>query len=362
MFRWIKRAVLAALVLALVVAAPIVWVEQRCTSAPAVLAKTPPPLVSEPGYARRESDSYLSFPEWHIVYAYDDLAAVLRRGTESDFAYTSQIAGFWRNLCALNRVVSARGRTGTDTKVMLYTIGWSFTAELGAKGAYENTLGRLFEWLRGPGKTKEDEFIAGDMQRYSAFLRQTPWYEYPFASRLVAFWRHTPFDGTHRARAVERRVVLTGEYGVKAVYGAAIGVASKTSMGPADLVIHTVVTGVTPADVKQDTRITIVRQLGDGRVLIRTPRYQAYTDVVVGLARRGREVVEIAGNRRILVTVLAPASSKLSLPETTVLFEAPIQSQPDRRRVGLDASVPRLAATIRTLEAAGASIEHLYDY
>jgi hypothetical protein len=361
MFRWIKRAVLAALIVALIVAAPIVWVEQRCTTT-LVAAKRPAPLVSDAGYVRRESDSYLSFPEWHIVYAYDDLAAVLRRGTESDYAYARQITGFWRNLGELNRVVSARERTGTDTKVMLYTIGWSFTAELGAKGAYENTLGRLFEWLRGPGKTNEDAFIAADMQRYSAFLRQTPWYEYPFASRLVSFWRNTPFDGAHRARAVERRAVLTGEYGVKAVYGGVIGFASQSAYGPADLVIHTVVSGLTPADVKAVPRITIVRDLGDGRVLIRTPRYQAYTDVIVGLARRGREIVEIAGNRRILVTVLAPSTALPTVPDTTVLFEAPTQSQPDRRRVGLDASVPRLATTIKTLEAAGVTIEHLYDY
>ena len=362
MLRWAKRAVLGLVLLAVVVSAPIVWIEGFCTAARDPAARPPAPLVNDPGYARRESDSYLSFPEWHIVYAYEDLAGVLRGGDESDFAYGRQIAGFWRSLCGLTRVVTARSDVGVDTKVMLYTIGWSFTAELGIQGAYEKTVGRLFEWLRGPGKTPEDEFAARDMQAYAAFLRQTPWYEYPFASRLAAYWRETPLEGPHQARKIERRGVVTLEYGTKAVYGAVIGYASATALGVSELEISTVVVGLQPGDVAHDARIKIVRELGGGRTLIRTPRYQAYTDLVIVLARRGRDVAEIAGNRRILISVLAPRTPLPVLPGATALFEAPIQSRPDRRRIGLDVTVPQLAATIRALESAGAAVEHIYDY
>jgi len=58
----------------------------------------------------------------------------------------------------------------------------------------------------------------------------------------------------------------------------------------------------------------------------------------------------------------APRDPLPSVPGVTELFEAPVQSRPDRRRLGLDVSVERLAAAIRALEAAGASIEHIYDY
>jgi hypothetical protein len=362
MFRWAKRLVLSVLLLAVVVAAPILWIEGRCTEPrdPAWRASTP--LVKTPGYARREADSYLTYPEWHIVYAYEDLAGVLARGDESEFAYGGQIVGFWRSLCGLTGVVSARGGVPTDTKVMLYTIGWSFTAELALKGAYENTVGRLFEWLRGPGKTAEDEFAARDMQTYASFLRQTPWYAYPFARRVAAFWWQTPLDGGDLPRKLERRAVVTAEYGTKAVYGAVLGFASATALGASDLEIHTIVAGLDAAGASRDARITIVRDLGGGRTLIRTPRYRAYTEVLVGLARQGRDVVEIAGNQRILVTALLPPGPLPSLPGATRLFEAPIQSRPDRRRVGLDVTVPRLTATIRALESAGAAIEHVYDY
>jgi hypothetical protein len=363
MRRWLQRAAVALLVLVGLMAAPIVWIEGFCTAPRDPQARPPAPLVTDRGYARREADSYLSFPEWHIVYAYEDFGGVLRSRDESDFAYGRQIVGFWGSLCGLHRVVTSRGTVSADTKVMLYTIGWSFTAELALKGAYEKTVGRTFEWLRGREKTAEDRFTAGDMQAYAAFLRQTPWYEYPFGARLAAFWRETPLHDDHdMPRKLERRVVVTLEYGTKAVYGALIGYASATALGASDLTIHTVVAGLEPNDTVQEPQITIVRDLGGGRTLIRTPRYQAYTDLLVRLARRGRDVVEIAGNRRILVTVLAPRGPLTALPDTTPLFEVALQSRRDRRRVGLDVAVAQLGATIRTLEKAGTIIEHIYDY
>jgi hypothetical protein len=362
MLRWAKRVAFGLLALVVVLSAPILWIEGVCTAPRDPLVRTPAPLVTERGYARRESDSYLSFPEWHIVYAYEDFAGVLRRGDESDFAYGRQIAGFWRSLCGLSRVVSSRGGAGVDTKVTLYTIGWSFTAELALKGAYEKTAGRTFEWLRGAGKTAEDEFAARDMQAYARFLRQTPWYEYPFGSRLAAFWWETPRRGPGLPRKLERRAVFTLEYGAKAFYGALIGYASATALGAADLQIHTVVVGLHASDPVREPTLTIVRELGGGRTLIRTPRYQAYSDLLVRLARRGRDIAEIAGNHRILVTVLAPKGPLPPLPGASGLFEVPIQSRPDRRRIGLDVAVQHLAATIRALEKAGATIEHIYDY
>jgi hypothetical protein len=361
-FRWLRRLVVTLVLLALIVSAPIVWIEKGCAASPELSASPRAPLVSDRDYPRRESDSYLSFPEWHIVYAYEDLAGVLQRGNESEFAYGRQIVDFWRSLCRLTGVVTERERVATDTKVMLYTIGWSFTAELALKGAYEKTVGRLFEWWRGPDKTAEDEFIARDMQAYAVFLHQTPWYAYPFATRLTDLWRSTPWHGERLPRKIERRGLLTTEYGVKAIYGAAIGYASNTALGAADQEILTVVSGLDATDAAQEPSLKVVRVLGGGRTLVRTPRYQAYTDLLVRLARRGRNVVEIAGNQRILVTVLAPPGYLPRLGGVDELFEAPLQSRRDRRRMGLDVAVPQLAATIRALEKVGVSIEHIYDY
>jgi hypothetical protein len=355
---WAKSLAGALAICALALAAPVLWIESGCTTPRAPGTLTRAPLAEDRGYARPEAASYLSFPAWHIVYSYEDLAGVLRRGDESDFAYARQIGGYWTSLCALTRVVTARSAVGTDARLRLYAMGWSFTAALAIKGAYEKTIGRAFERLRGPGKTAEDEFAARDAQTYAEFLGRAPWHEYPFGWRLLAFWRSTPLRGDGLARKVERRVVFTLEYGTKAVYGALLGYASAST--PPHPEIHTVVIGLEPGDAAADSRIRIVRSLGGGRTLIRSPQHPAYTDVMAGLARRGRDVAEIAGNQRILITVRAPGAPLPSLPGVTELFEAPIQARPDRRRVGLDVSVEHLAAAIRALEAAGTSIEHIY--
>ena len=91
MRRWAKRIAGALAAFVVILAAPVLWIEVACTTAREPGTVTRAPLVEDRGYARRESDSYLSFPEWHIVYAYEDLAGVLRHGDPSGFAYGRQI-------------------------------------------------------------------------------------------------------------------------------------------------------------------------------------------------------------------------------------------------------------------------------
>ena len=110
------------------------------------------------------------------------------------------------------------------------------------------------------------------MDDYAAFLHQTPWYEYPFGKRLAEFWQTTPFGATHLIRRIERRVALTLEYGVKAVYARGMAVLAGTS--PAPLRIRSIVTGERLADVPG---VLIISQLPDGATIIETPRYAAFT-------------------------------------------------------------------------------------
>ena len=363
MRRWAKRLGVTLLALIVLLAIPIVWIESACTASRDPGATKPLSFPNEPGYARRpESDSYLSYPKSHVVYAYDDLAGVLRQGDESDFTSFRQIVGFWTSFCRLNRLVTAQSPVGFETKVRLYNTGVRFTAEFGLKGAYERTLGRLFEWFRGPSKTAEGRFVAQETQACATFIRRTPWYEYPFGSRLLAFWREMPWGGDRQLRKLERRAVVTVAYGTDTVFAVLSGLVSRAAAATSDATTHTIVLGLTGADVARDSRITVLRDLGAGRTLIRTPRHQLYTDLVVDLARRGRDITEIAGNDDILVTVLAPRTSLPALTGVREVFSAPIQSRPDRRRVGLDVSIVRLAATIRALERVGVSVERIYDY
>lgn len=349
-------------VLAVTIGAPVATVETRCTAAPRGGDAAPVKRfdIADTDYRRAEGDSYLTYPEWYIVHAYTDLAGVTRQASESNFHYLASIAGFWTSLCSATAVASAIGPVSADQKVTNYIIGFSFTTEMALKGAYESTIGAVTAWLRGPQRTPEDEFALRLLDAYAAFLQQTPWYEYPFGSELARFWRETPLSGGNPVRKIERRVGLSLEYAGKAAYAAAIGVLA--GYDPADLRIKSVVAGLDDSDIAADPRIVKIRDLGEGASLIETPRYGEFTDILRRLGTRGRNVIEIAGNRRILCTALIPPDAHIETSGAHEIFSLPIQSRPGWRRVGLDAEVGTLAQLIGAVERQDAVFEHAYDY
>jgi hypothetical protein len=315
--------------------------------------------VLTPEETRNEVDSYITYPEWAIVYAYDDFAAVTRRGSESDFGYLQSIRSFWTSLCAVKRVAPQHGQVALDYNVMLYIIGPSFMAEMVAKGLYEDTIGALTAWIRGPQRTPEDEFALSVADDYARFLRQTPWFEYPFFATLKRFWTEVPWTGGNPVRKIERRIGLSIEYAFKAVYAKAIG--ALAGLSPVDLRIRSVVVDLDAADVTADPRITLVRRNANLSI-IDTPRYQTFTEILEKLAERGRDVSEIAGNRNILVTVLAPQCAPFALGEFKTLFTVPMQARPGWCRYALDVRVPRLTFLFRSLAGTKYDIEHVFDY
>jgi hypothetical protein len=348
--------------LVIVIAAPVIVVESACHATPDPKAPIHSPrfAITDPEYRRAETNSYLSYPEWYIVYAYQDFAATLHEADEWRFNYLTSIADFWTGFCGVNRVASAKGGGPLVEKVMIYVIGDSFTAEMAIKGSYETTIGHLSALIRGPEKTLEDLLAERVADTYAAFLQQAPWYEYSFGTELKRLWRETPFGGPSRVRSVERRIALSMEWGVKAVYARAIGAAA--GLSPAALHIESVVHGVDQTDLQADPRIAILRDLGDGNVLIDTPRYGAFTEIVAGLAERDRQMVEIAGNSDVLVTALLPPGIDVTMTGVIRIFSDEDQSRPGWHRVGLETEVPRLTALIVELGKHGAIFEHVYDY
>lgn len=354
-----KYALIGLGVLVVLIAIPIVWTEATCRSV-RVADAAPFKSALDPADRRDEVNTYLTYPEWSIVHAYEDLAGVTRKGSESDFAYLRNVGTYWSSLCSLTQLATSRGAIAFDYKLMLYTIGVSFAAEMGIKGGWELTVGRLTAWIRGPQRTPEDEFALAVADEYAAFLKQTPWYEFPFGARLWQFWTRTPLWGGNIIRKIERRICLTLEYAGKAVYARLIGLGAGAS-GAAPLRIRSVVTGLDASDTAADPRIAVVKTLANGASVIETPRYRAFTEVLAGLAARGRTIVEIAGNDDVLITVLVPPG-QAGARDGKKLFEVPIQSRPGWRRIGLDVKIASLADVIRRLREAGMELEHVYDY
>jgi hypothetical protein len=348
----------------LIVISPALTIETTCrgTMSPSPRPQVNAYGVTAPDYLRTETNSVLSYPEWYLVYAYQDFAAVLHNGDEYRFNYLPAIGHYWSGLCAVNRAATAQGPIATDEKVMLYVIGISFTVEMAIKGAYESTIGHLFAWWRGLQKSNEDMQALALADDYAGFLDRQPWYQYPFWAQTKHLWRDVPFDHAHPARAVERRAALSSEWGVKALYAAVI--AGAAGIEPAPLRIDTVVAGHDRADLANIPDLTVLAELGGHKLLIQTPRYAAFTRIILNLADKDWQILEIAGHGTIFATVLVPPEgiSRATLPQTEIIFADPVQARPGWHRLGVELSVPALAATLNDFRKAGVVVEHLYDY
>lgn len=300
--RWLGRLLLAAVLAVVALLLPVAYVETACR--PVGEATAYASLV-DPEHRRPEGRTLLTYPEWHVVHAYDDYAAVIAVGDPGDFRFLPAIAGFWSSTCALSRASGAHGGFPWATKQMAYVVGVSFTAELLLKALYEETFGRAATWVRGPGRAPLDDLSADQSAAYAAFLRQVPWYRWDFRADAAAL--DAAASGAVRDR--ERALALGIEYRAKAVYARAIE-AAVAGVGADALTMRSVVAGLAPEALGAVEGVTVVAERPEG-VEIETPRYRAFTDLARVLAGQGATFVEIAGNDDVMLTALTDGPEDL---------------------------------------------------
>lgn len=316
--------------------------------------------IAQQADARRpEEQTYLTFPEWYIVYSADEYAAFIADHPPSGFPYFRSIGQFWSsyyNVCAVTR---DHYEFNSGYHLSLVVIGSSFTVENTLRGIYENTVGRVTEWISSGGMTDEDAYARVVARDYGTFIHTVPWYEFPFGPKLNGLWSATPAVGPNLIRKWERRFALSMEYGVKATYGGLIRRGTQSVYATEDLTIL--------AWIRADERrlanqsdVTVLARSGQD-LLVSLPRYEAFTQLVPGLAE-GVDFVQIAGNDEILVTLLAPREWDYEGSDGTLLFSMPILTEPKQKRVALNVPVVALSPLLRTLADSDVRLEHLYDY
>ena len=352
--RLLKWSLLSLFVAVLLLLLPVAYVELRCRGDAA--ADTYKPLITDPVFQRAEANTYLTYPEWHIVYAYDGLARVVKTGDEHAFDYVDSISRFWGSTCSLMRVAGRHGGADWDTRSMIHTIGVSFTVEMLAKAAYEETVGRVTAWLRGSQKTPQDAVIAGIANDYAAFLRQTPWYQYPFTSKARELW--TPPAGLS-LRGWERRIGIGLEFEVKAGYAKVLA-GAVAATGQAQLIIRSVVSGLDEAALRGIQDVKVVGRRGNG-FEIETPRYDLFTRILVAIAKQGGAIQEIGGNDEIMVSLTVPDGAAASVQYATVLYRMKRDGIPGDRLL-VNVRMADLAAFLRTYPLGDPGLEHVFDY
>ncbi|PSL19344.1 hypothetical protein [Shimia abyssi] len=343
LWRWVRRLVLVLLVAVIGLASPVIYVETMCRGDGDVTLYAPQ-LAAE--HHRPEARTLMTYPEWHIVHAYEDYAKVIETGDPHEFGYLRAIGGFWSSLCVLSKASADLGPVDGGTKQMVHVIGVSFTAELLMKAAYEETLGRIAAALRGAPRAPLDDLSADQAAKYARFLQQTPWYQWPFETDATDL----KSNNTGSLRDRERAIALGLEYSAKAAYARAIAQAV-AQVGPDELTLRMIVTGLDAP--LPETRI--MRQT-PSVTEIETPRYRTLTHLMVGMAMDDVDFVEIAGNDDILFTAL---SGQPTVEQA--LLSLPRQGFGDYRHL-IMIKVTDLADQLRNLDASGLTLEHVHDY
>lgn len=320
-------------------------------------------LHKRAGYLRDGGQTYLTHPEWFILYSYDEFAAHLEKGLPSSFPYVASIGQYWTNYIEANRMAGDAYPVNWGYQLMLWVIGVSYSVEYTLKGLYENTIGRASEWLAGNEQVEEDRYARRIAKDYAEFTHLRPWYEYDFYSKLKGLWSDTPMWGNGAVRKWERKLSMSLELGAKAVYGWLIAVGSGAVYDPEADQMQMVIANWSEAEA-HGSQLKVLQKLDAGHVLAATPRYDAFRDAMLGLARRGStaELTEIAGNREILLTGVAPRAWRYSGSRGKVEYALPLPSDDSRKRVAMRVPTGELIALLRETLRSGLVVDHIYDY
>ncbi len=321
-------------------------------------------------HIRAGDQTYLTFPEWYIVFSADEYAIHLQDELPSRFPFFASVRQYWQGYAAVCAITRGTYEFNSGYHLMLYVIGVSFTVENGVKGLYEGSVGRLTEWLSGEGPldlppgvpTKEDALARRYAKAYGDFIHAIPWYGYPYLEELERLWIDSGWWGPNPVRKWERKLALSTEFLIKTAYGALIGWGTETTYGAVEMEIYTLATGVTAPMLTEFPALRLVEQIDDELALITIPHYQPFTDLVPQLAARGVRFKAFAGNEQVLLSAFVPDDWENNLAPAEVIFAMDALVAPGQQRVGLKVPVSALHAVLQAMAEQEIALEHIYDY
>lgn len=316
-------------------------------------------LAERDTWVRPEDQTFLTLPEWMIVYSADELGPFLAEHPPSAFPWFTAIGQFWHAYRDVWSATDARYPFNGRYHLMIGIIGVSYSVEYGVKGIYENTVGWLFEQLSDGTITPEERFYAQLTTDYGAFVHHTPWFRFDFAGPRAQL-SDVGADAPMTLRRWERWFVVWTELAVKSAYAQLLGGGRDAVYAPEATTLEV---WLDPGDVDLAAidGVEVIEDLGGGHVLARLPRYEPFTDAVEALTDAGVDLVRIAGGDILLVQVQTPPGWDPS-PYGDPLRTWPLLGVPDRQRVAMVVPVDRLDEVLPALKTEPVVLERLYDF
>ena len=312
-------------------------------------------------YYRNEGQTLLTIPEWYLVFNPLEYANFLQDETNpSDFAFFASIDEYWQLYDNAVAFTDDKYPRNDEYMMMLQVIGISTTIEYMYKGAYENTLGRFTRWTAS-ADTPEDNIIKNAHSAYSSLIFHQAWYEFDFASWLKKIWIEPEFFGNNFIRKIERKLFFTLEFGFKELYAGAIKFAAKNTYDESDGKIYLTLNSEISLQPEQIYPGNILATAGKD-YLLSVPRWGGFTSLIPKLASLGVTFGDISGNGQIALSFLTDELSPFKPTLGTYLFDSPLVSVDNSKRVIYLVNVSDLTALIIEIEQNGHTVEHIYDY
>lgn len=312
------------------------------------------------GYYRGEEQTFLTVPEWYLVFNPGEYADYLESGRDpSVFPFFASIDEYWSLYDRALATVSGLYPPNDEYLTMLKVIGVSTTVEYLVKGAYEATIGRATRWLAHDQETPEDLLIRKAHRAYSLLIYDEPWYRFRFLDWVREIWRLPLAADGSLVRRLERRLFFSLEFILKAGYAKVIGAASQATYGATEKEVFLTATAPPGATVPPGTRL-LASQGNDQ--LLSVPRWGGFSEVVPVLARAGYDFRDVSGNDEIVASLIIPAGLASASFPGRELYRSRVVSDDRSERVVLAVPVPDLREFIAAVAGSAARLEHLYDY
>ncbi|OYU82672.1 MAG: hypothetical protein CFE24_14585 [Flavobacterium sp. BFFFF2] len=289
---------------------------------------------------RPADQTFLTFPEWYLVFSPEEQANYFQKQTATSFPFMSHTRQIWESYHIVNDQIKGNFPPNKGYHFMIWVIGTSASIEYSIKALYETIIGRITDTYTP--KTVEDHFNAKFTEDYVTFIKDRPWYEFDFKTRLKNLWTENSFTGDNFFRKMERKYILTSELLVKWGYGKLIGLGTK--------------------QVYEEALPTTAVVLADNTI-VNLPRYDKFNEAITKLSKQGKSFKEIAGNHSaILLTVLMPTKKQMNFENAQTVFTQPISSDTINQRVALAIPVRQLNILLAQLDKEKIHIEHIFDF
>lgn len=324
-------------------------------AAAAAASRTPPE------HRRSTELTFLTLPEWYLVYSPDEYANFIAEKPPSEFPFLGHLDQFWHGYRVVHEATRTEYPFNTDYHVMIWVIGTSTTIEYVLKWGYETLVGRVAEASRRGDLTPEDRLAAQTARAYVDFLDVEPWYKFDFMTPLKKLWTETGWWGPDPIRKWERKYYLTCEFAAKGAYGWLIKKASESAYEEEKPVTAVLLDRLSDETSRQLPDLRVLRPEPEGAVLALMPRYQAFARYAQTLAKAGVNFREIAGNRGvILISAVVPV--EFDDAAFDMVMRQPIMTRPGLRRIVFTVPVAELGAMLRRHDRPPFRLEHIYDY